>query len=85
MIESPGHWFEREDRMGSCIALKHLAENNEEWLSTCANAHQRAQARRNIIFETNDLFEARYTEIALAQKRNDLYSEDLENATPCPI
>ena len=58
MVESPGQWFEREDRgLGNCIALKHLAEGDEEWLQDSASAHQRAQARRIIIFVTDDLFE----------------------------
>ena len=85
MVESPGHWFEREDRgLGNCIALKHLAEGNEEWLTYSASAHQRAQARRIIIFETKDLFDVRPTGSAIDQKRHDLYEEELLRATPCP-
>ena len=86
MVESPGHWFEREDRgLGNCIALKHLAEGNEEWLKDSANAHQRAQARRIIIFEASDLCDARSTGSAIDQKRQNLYEEELLRATPCPI
>jgi len=85
-VESNGHWFEKEDRMtGTCIALKHLAENDEEWLQEEASAHQRAQCRRIMIFDAKDLYDKKKASTtALVRKRLEKYAEDLENGTPRP-
>ena len=86
-VESNGHWFEKEDRMmGNSIAMKHLAERNEEWIREEAGAHQRAQCRRIMIFDAKDIFnkETSWT-TAIVQKRMDIYEKDFANATPCPI
>ena len=84
-VEDVGHWFEREDRgTGNCIALKHLAEGDEALLRDTADSHQRAQARRVIIFECRNLVDADAAGSAIDEQRRALYQEHLTRATPLP-
>ena len=84
--ETPGHWFAEQDRLGSpCIALKHLAEGDEEWLrGVNADSHDRAQARRIIIFEVKDIYEASAEGSATDRTRRQIHEDGLERATPLP-